>query len=171
MDEFRKAMISQMMALIPDQVTTAQVVSVDEVAFTCEVLLLPDEGLVLPDVRLVPSIGEAAAALVVIPAIDSLVLVGVINNNLLSSYVISCQSASKIIMMGGDLGGMAKVQELKEQLHYMTLRLDKCIEYIKKAQTASLQPNLAWPTAAALAFDALTKESFDDIENERVTHG
>jgi len=135
------------------------------------VLLLPDEGLILPGVRLVAAIDEAASALVVIPAIDSMVMVGVINNNLLSSYVIMCQEATKIIMLGGDLGGMAKVLELKEQLHYLTLRLDKCIEYVKKAQTASLQPNTAWAPAAALDFDSLTKESFENIENERVTHG
>lgn len=171
MEEFRKALNERMLELVPDQVTTAIVKSVDEDALTCTVLLLPDEGLELPDVRLVPAIGEAAVTLVVIPAIDSLVLVGVINNNMLSSYIIQCQEASKIIMMGGTLGGLVKVNELRDQLALMTGRIDKCVEFIKKAQTASLHPSPTWAGEASVAFNALVKESFDEIENERVTHG
>jgi hypothetical protein len=171
MDDLRRALDDRMRALIPDQVTIGQVKSVDETALTCLVLLLPDEGLELPGVRLVPAIGEDALSLVVFPEVDSMVLVGVINNNLLSSYVISCQTAAKIVMMGGDLGGMVKVDELRSQLAKLTLRVDKCVEFIKKAQTASLHPSPTWATEAIAAFDPLVKEDFKNIENERVSHG
>lgn len=171
MDDFRKALDARMRELVPDQVTTAIVKSVNESELTCSVILLPDEDLELPGVRLMPSIDEVAHALVVIPAIDSLVLIGIINNNLLSSYVITCQQASKIVMMGGELGGLVKVQELQNQLALMTARVDKLVEFMKKAQTAALHPSPTWAAEAAVAFDALTKESFDNIENERVLHG
>ena len=81
---------------------------------TCEVSI---DGLSIPDVRLRASTEVDGAQIIVRPAVGSVVIVGSLTGDLDHLVVLSMDRAEEVIINGGKLGGLIKVQELTQKLN------------------------------------------------------
>lgn len=81
---------------------------------TCEVSI---DGLSIPDVRLRASTEVDGSQIIVRPAVGSVVIVGSLTGDLDHLVVLSMDRAEEVIINGGKLGGLIKVQELTQQLN------------------------------------------------------
>ncbi len=81
---------------------------------TCEVSI---DGLSIPDVRLRASTEVDGAQIIVRPAVGSVVIVGSLTGDLDHLVVLSMDRAEEVIINGGKLGGLIKVQELTKKLN------------------------------------------------------
>lgn len=71
----------------------------------------------------------------------------------------------------GKNGGLVMTPVLKQQLDLNAARIDKVIEILKTQITSvSLQPNPAWPGIITTQLEALKREDYSGIENEKVKH-
>ena len=81
---------------------------------TCEVSI---DGLSIPDVRLRASTEVDGAQIIVRPAVGSVVIVGSLTGDLDHLGVLSMDRAEEVIINGGKLGGLIKVQEITQKLN------------------------------------------------------
>ena len=81
---------------------------------TCEVSI---DGLSIPDVRLRASTAVDGAQIIVRPAVGSVVIVGSLTGDLDHLVVLSMDRAEEVIINGGKLGGLIKVQEITQKLN------------------------------------------------------
>lgn len=81
---------------------------------TCEVSI---DGLSIPDVRLRASTEVDGAQIIVRPAVGSVVIVGSLTGDLDHLVVPSMDRAEEVIINGGKLGGLIKVQEITQKLN------------------------------------------------------
>ena len=81
---------------------------------TCEVSI---DGLSIPDVRLRASTEVDGAQIIVRPAVGSVVIVGSLTGDLDHLVVLSMDRSEEVIINGGKLGGLIKVQELTQKLN------------------------------------------------------
>ena len=81
---------------------------------TCEVSI---DGLSIPDVRLRASTEVDGAQIIVRPAVGSVVIVGSLTGDLDHLVVLSMDRAEEVIINGGELGGLIKVQELTKKIN------------------------------------------------------
>ena len=81
---------------------------------TCEVSI---DGLSIPDVRLRASTEVDGAQIIVRPAVGSVVIVGSLTGDLDHLVVLSMDRAEEVIINGGKLGGLIKVQEITQKLN------------------------------------------------------
>ena len=81
---------------------------------TCEVSI---DGLSIPDVRLRASTEVDGAQIIVRPAVGSVVIVGSLTGDLDHLVVLSMDRAEEVIINGGKLGGLIKVQELTQKIN------------------------------------------------------
>lgn len=169
-DELRRILKQQMQSLIPTSVVMCQVKEVNETDLTITVIQ-QDNDTDLYYVRLVPA--EAKANTVVcIPKVGSLALVGFISNMISASYMIMCQECDKVIINGGDFGGLIKIQELQKQMKKDSDILQALLDVIKGApmiQTGGSPSVLQ--AALKLKMATLLIGNYTDIENKNVTHG
>lgn len=155
---------------VPVQVITAVVTRVDLDNYTVDVL--PDGSKAkLLDVRLKSAIDGVLDGLVEIPALDSTVLVGYINNDLDNGFVIKCSKVSKIIINGGKLGGLVIVQKLVDRLNDLEQKYNDLLNSCK-TQSVVLAPSGTFPMASFFASNQpitnITK--VEDLENDKVIH-
>lgn len=88
---------------------------------TCEVSI---DGLSIPDVRLRASTEVDGAQIIVRPAVGSVVIVGSLTGDLDHLVVLSMDRAEEVIINGGKLGGMIKVQELTQKLNALEIEVN-----------------------------------------------
>lgn len=81
---------------------------------TCEVSI---DGLSIPDVRLRASTEVDGAQIIVRPAVGSVVIVGSLTGDLDHLVVLSMDRSEEVIINGGKLGGLIKIQELTQKLN------------------------------------------------------
>ena len=81
---------------------------------TCEVSI---DGLSIPDVRLRASTEVDGAQIIVRPAVGSVVIVGSLTGDLDHLVVLSMDRAEEVIINGGKLGGLIKVQAITQKLN------------------------------------------------------
>lgn len=146
----------------------ATVVSVDEAARTCICTAVTGaSGNDIPDVRLMASVDDG---FLIIPALGSTVIVA--QSIFTDPLVVGFSEVDKIILRGGDLGGLVKVLSLVTRLNL----LEKDINTLKTAFTtwvpASGDGGAALKAATATWFtQELTETVREDIENETITQG
>lgn len=171
MDKFNKALIAKIISLIPEQVVPGTVKSVDKNKLTISVNVT-GEDIELFDVRLSPA-GSAASSIVMIPAINSVVLVGIIKNNPSANYLVHAQTVDEIILRGGSEGGLIKINELRDQMKKDTDILEALLDVIKGSVIT--EPGNGSPSALQASLKAKIGSKkpgdYSKIENERITHG
>jgi hypothetical protein len=89
-----------------------------------------------------------------------------------ASYMIMCQECDKVIINGGDFGGLIKIQELQKQMKKDSDILQALLDVIKGApmiQTGGSPSVLQ--AALKLKMATLLIGNYTDIENKNVTHG
>lgn len=145
---------------------TVTAVNMDEL--TCDVEPL-DGGAEYFGVRLRGVIDASEGGLVVIPKVDSTVLISLINNNDQSAYVSGISEAEEIWFKGNDYGGLVKVGELNADME----KIKAFMQAVQNAfETWITVPNDGGAALKALssAFTSLSQPEIN-YENEKVKHG
>lgn len=172
MDKFRRALDERTLALIPEQIALVTVKDVDEQKYTCTCTLVTD-GIDIYDVNLAPVIDTTPAELIVIPKPGTKALMCIVGNNIRNCYLLASQQAKKIVINGGQYGGLVKVNELKQQLektHNLLNALLQVINGVPVPEPGNGAPS-ALQTSLKAAIASFTLGTFDDLENNTVTHG
>ncbi len=162
--------------LYAPQSFTAQVLEVDREKDTCRVL--PDDGAELYNVRLTAVEDSYQNKVVIYPVVGSYVMVSLIENLPTMAYVSKVGeidevriNSPKLLINNGDLGGMVKAGELREQYNKTKAIIDTLLQV---CQTPINEPGNGSPSAfqAALnaAFAGKTTGDLSNIENEKVKH-
>lgn len=135
---------------------------------TCEVSI---DGLSIPDVRLRASTEVDGAQIIVRPAVGSVVIVGSLTGDLDHLVVLSMDRAEEVIINGGKLGGLIKVQELTQKLNALESEVNNLKQLfaswvpVKGDGGAVLRGLLgSW------AGKRLTPSKREDYEDTKVTH-
>lgn len=153
----------------------AEVVSVDGDKRLCDVKAVGgDSDYDIPSVQLMaePNDGQ-----LIIPKIGSLVRVGISKRN--EPFVIMFSEIDKVYMVAetlyqfndGSFGGMTKTQELKEQLDKMNDQLQACIDSLSNWTPVPNDGGAALKAYFVGQIAGKPEADFDDIENDKITHG
>lgn len=176
-DKLRKILIDLIRDEIPRNVVVGQVKAVDEDALTCDVEEL-DSDLIIYDVRL--NAGKTDKKVVLIPKLESFVLMGLIGNNNQSRYIVSISEIDKIIVdaetsiiiNGGNNGGLCKTPTLKTELDKNNAILTAILNVLNGSPVA--EPGNGSPSALQASLkSALSGKSigdFSNIENTNIKH-
>lgn len=143
----------------------ATVVSVDLVEYTA--IVLP-EGEAELEVRLKAGIDGVVDGIVEVPEVDSDVLISLIGNDPDNAYIAKCSKVEKIIMFGGELGGLIKIEAMLAQLNNR-------FNLLKAAAIAGYTAQAAIDGSAGLnaynaAITALIDIPRNVVEDEKVLH-
>jgi hypothetical protein len=131
--------------------------SVDEGRYTCEVLL--DDGSIITAAL---TCGEMAKGIVQIPKLNSDVVV--ICFDKINSFVVICDEIDRIIINGGELGGLVKIQELTDKINELVDVFNSHSHDVATTGTAAAQTGIASPiTSPAIKFNK------NDYENSTIT--
>lgn len=172
MDAFRRAIDEKIKGMAPEQLTLVKVIQVDEQKLTCTCTLIAGD-IDVYDVSLTPVVNQEASEITVIPEVGSLALMAIVSNDIRNSYLLSCQKSTKVIMRGGSLGGLVKVNELRDNLNKTTNLLTALVNVINGAPIP--EPGSGSPSALQTSFKtaiaSLQLGRFDDIENKQILHG
>lgn len=146
----------------------AKVVEVQEITCTVE-----RQGLQY-SARLCAAFESSDSQIIIKPKPGSSVLVGDLTNGLLRDLIIlSCSDVEVVLMNGGELGGLVKIEELRKSLD----SLKQYCESLKSAIAAGLNAvgvgTAASGTNGAKAFnDAMAGKSItiEDMEDSKILH-
>ncbi len=154
----------------PMQVFPAEVISVDLEEYTIDVK--PAGQAELLDVRLKAGIDEFKDGVVEVPSEGSSVLIGIIGNDRDTAYVVKTSQVDKVIINGGELGGLIKIEELKTQLGKYNQLLQAVIGVLNGAPIPEPGSNAPSALQAALKAAVAGKQlpTYDDIEDDKVIH-
>lgn len=129
-------------------------------------------------VRLKSVVEDSESKIVVYPAIDSVVVVGVLHNdnkelfvqkvNTIDEVIVNCPN---MVINGGENGGLTITPELKEQLNKMSARIDALYDAIKNGVPIAQDGGAGYQaTMKAILATVAQSEDFSNIENDKVTH-
>lgn len=135
---------------------------------TCEVSI---DGLSVPDVRLRASTQVDGAQLLLRPAVGSVVIVGTLTGDLDHLVVLSMDQAKEVVINGGELGGLIKVEELTSRFN----ALERDVNQLKQILSAWTPiPNDGGASlkgaVSSWAGRQLTLTKRGDYEDEKVKH-
>lgn len=176
-DKLRKLLVDLIKEEIPRIVVVGQVKAVDENKLTCEVLEIESE-LTIYDVRL--NAGKTLKKVVLIPKIDSFILMGLIGNSNQARYIVTVSEIDKviidaetsIIINGGVNGGLCKTTTLKQELDKNNEILTAILNVLNGAPV--MEPGNGAPSALQVSLKgAVTGKTIGDfsaIENLNVKH-
>lgn len=135
----------------------------------CEVVV---GDLVLSEVRLCSVIDGNDNNLVIEPKASSKVLVmDMSGGQMRDLVVIKVSEVETITVNGGKLGGLIKIEKLKENLGKITKRIDGIIDAIKSGVPVAQDGGTALQKSIVASLESLTdKEDFSDIEDEKIKH-
>jgi len=160
----------------------AKVVSVNETDNTCEVQI---GNTTVEDVRLNSIALDGLKAFVLIPKLESMVLVSRIGG---SNEMFVCLyaeidklfleieetsfeiSKDGFLFNDGENGGLIKIEELTKNLDKLTTRVDAIYDGLSKLSPDPPQAGSASVTSGLLAIVSPAKEDFTKLENELVKH-
>lgn len=165
-DRVRQAILELMRTNTPRQVTICKVVSVDEEKLTCTVQEL-ESGQELFQVRL--NAASTALQTVLIPKVDSIVLVGLIGNNRQSRFVAMVSEVDKIYLNGGENGGLIIIGDLVTKLNNLVTEVNA----LKSDYVGHTHPTAATgpPSVPSIPFTGTFSQfSKDDFENKKIKH-
>lgn len=157
---------------IPEMVFVGTVKAVDMNTYSCTVEPAGG-GAALQDVRLKAGVETEYTGLVEIPELGSSVLVGLIGNDSDTAYIVKCSKVEKIIINNGGLGGLVKIEELRESFDSIKDYIDSLQSAISSAFTSVGEASAASGSAARTTFEAsMIGRSIEikNMEDTKVTH-
>lgn len=170
-------------ALIKDQIKiqvfVGKVISVNENEMTCDVDLQNSPNLF--DVRLRAVIDNNEKGILIVPKINSYVLVGLIDNNIQSSFVCGYTEIDKyrllideIVLSGDSFGGLVKVEELTQKLNDIESAVNQLTasfnSHTHTSPPAPTNPVVTTPPLIGSNI-SLTPTNSSELENNKVKHG
>ncbi len=169
---------------LPAMVCIGTVKDVAEDKQTCTVDR--EDAPTLYKVRLNAVIGELDNNVTIVPAPKSKVLCSLIDNDVNEAYILSCEKPEEInvklsettliinqegvVINGGELGGMIKIEELVSQLEKLTARVDTIFDGFSKLVPDPPQAGSASVTSGLKAIVSPPTEDFSNIEDSKVKH-
>jgi len=170
-EKIEKALVSLIDSRIPVQTLPAQITAVDAEKGTCDVEFMDKDLAPHKGVHLNAGLSTSKGFLQV-PKLNSFVYISIVQNDEQWAFVSLFTELDEIRLRGNKLGGLVKINELKKQLAKNMARIDFILEVLKTTITSvSLQPNPAWASIITPLIQALQKEDYSDIENDKVNHG
>ena len=100
-----------------------------------------------------------------------------LNDNDVALYTASggwiiCREDGTVELFGKDLGGIIKVNDLKDELAKLTARVDGIMDALKNSPTGTNDGGTAYKTAIVTALNSIVnKEDFSSIASDKVFHG
>lgn len=144
----------------------ATVKSVDEQARTCVVVALSGKAGNEFTARLMASVDDGV---LIVPTVESTVAVSMSDFN--TATIVQYSEVEKIVLRGGDLGGLVKVIELTEKLNNLENKLNSLVaKYNIHTHNVTA---VGSPTGPGLQPEsgALTPTQRSEIENDKINHG
>jgi hypothetical protein len=166
-DALRQALIALINDNTPKQVSICQVIAVDEAKNTCRVKDLVND-IELVNVRL--SAGKTSKQTLLVPAVNSIVLVALIGNSKQERYVSMVSECSKVIINGTTNGGLVKAEELTSQLDKVTARIDAIASVLTTGSNSGGPVVFAGMSSPDYTNAMANKENFNSIQNTNVLH-
>jgi hypothetical protein len=159
-DEIRRALQQLCAAPVINKVAT--VVSVDLENYTATVL--PEGEAELDEVRLKAGIDGEVDGIVEVPKVDSDVLISLIGNDLDNAYIAKCSKVEKIIMFGGELGGLIKIEYLLQRINALETKMNT------HTHPVTVVPATGIGTAAFTTSQIAPLTLRTDLEDTKVLH-
>lgn len=171
------------MSNIPVQVVAGKVADIDESNATCTISIQGDPTRYDVQLRSIISNNEG---FVIIPELESYVLVGIINNNPVHSFIVAYSDIQKILIKntksitleisdtiklnGNQYGGLIKINELVQRLNAIENAFNELLNDYKMhnhthpqgSTTGMLIPNTQLP---------IHNTTVNELENTKVLHG
>jgi len=170
-EKLRKLLEDFVKGYINIQVQPAKVISVDLTEETCNVEFLDEDLAPHNEVHLTAGIGVGTGMLLE-PEINSVVYVGIVNNDPQWAFVALFTKLKSIKLRGDQFGGLVKVADNVTRLNNIEKDLNSLKTAFKNWSPVSQDGGAALKTIAANWFGTnleLTKKSH--IENTEVKHG
>lgn len=169
MTDLQRALANMIGKLIPDGGRIAKVISVDKDKGTCDVHLETDD-IDLYGVKL--SADGSNSGILIVPKVDTYVVVSTIHNDGNQNYLALVGEVDEIIMRGGSLGGLVKVQDLTDKLNALEKDLNSLKQVFTAWQPVAQDGGAALKAAAATwSGDQITETKKEDLENDKIKHG
>lgn len=149
--------------------TQGEVVAVDDL--TCKVKIGDAE---IEGVRLRASLTERDRQILTVPKVGSSVTLGCLTADLNNLVVLQVDEVEKIIINGGELGGLIKIQELTDKINELVDKFNShthtlATGTVQVEGTAVKQANAAPITVPSVTSKA-NKLNKQDYEDETVKH-
>lgn len=168
---------------VPVQVVVGKVTDIDESNATCTVSIQGEP--IRYDVQL-RSVVNSNDGFVIIPELNSYVLLGIINNNPVHSFIVAYSDIQKVLIKntdgitfeisntiklnGNQYGGLVKIKELVQRLNAIENAFNELLNDYKMhnhthpqgATTGLIIPNTQMP---------LNNTTINDLENNKIQHG
>ena len=189
MNAIDKALRDKMKKLIPVQAFVGKVLKVDENEYTCNVMPIDSDAQMF-DVRLKPTIDTNKKGILAIPANDSFVIVGLLNSNDNSAFIIWCSNIKKyyiigdngntlefkdagsILINGDNFEGLVKVAKNVERFNKIEQDINSLKQLFSGWVTVPSDGGAALKAITATwCGQMLAETQQSDIENTKVKHG
>lgn len=142
----------------------AKVVSVNEVGHTCILKSATDDSEFTAQL----SAGEQEASILIIPKVGSVVFVRKAENGVY--YITQYSETEKIILFGGELGGMIKINDLVNKLNKIEQNVNKIASALNTWIPVPSDGGLALKNSVtAQAITNLIPTQKQDLENPKIT--
>jgi len=164
-DDIRRSIQAIMGSQSCAVIVSGVVRSVDEKQMTAQVALSSQQE---DCISASFAIGEKGKGIVQEPKVGSMVLCVMLSKSL--GFVVMTEQVQKIIINGGELGGLIKIEEMTKQLSKMTKRIDKIIDALKNSAVAVQDGGTTYKTNITAALQDLETEDFSEIEDKIITH-
>jgi aromatic ring-opening dioxygenase LigB subunit len=187
-EKINKELRKKMKGLIPTQAFIGKVLKVTEGSkYTCNVMPIDSEAEIF-SVRLKPTIDGTKKGIIAIPTVGSFVIVGLINNNENSAFIIWCSNIKKYFIIddnnniieftnadiqlnGSHHNGLVKVKELTDKLNELEKTVNTLIStYNGHTHTGGTIFGSTGPVSVPDT-DVLVPTLQAEIENTKVKHG
>mgnify|MGYP000278753037 CR=1 FL=1 len=164
---FRKAILSIMEDKIPLNSTWCTVKAVDAAKKTCNVILDDDENLLLEEILL----GYDKSGCVILPKLNTDVLVQFIDNTKTIGYVICVQETDNVEILGSNFGEIAVTSQLRAKINALETQINNLKTIITTWIPTPNDGGLGFKTAAtSWASSQITLTTLNDIKG-KVKHG
>lgn len=161
--EIRAELIKFIERYAPTLAEVAKVVTINETEKTCLLKSASDDSEFTAQL----SAGEQAS-LLVIPKTGSVVFAKKAENG--TYYITQYSEIEKIVMFGGELGGMVKINQLVEKLNNVEQELNKIINALNSWTPLPNDGGSALKTIfSANPATILAKTVVENLENKRIT--
>lgn len=159
---------------VPTQTIVGTVTAIDSSSPPKFCTVKPIKSPELFDVAFKSGTEDDDTGIIEVPEVDSLVLVGIKENQKRSNYIIKCSKVKEIIINGGSNGSLINWgMGLKPQLDNLSARVTTIVDAIRDSAVVAQDGGAAFKTniIAAINLNLIT-EDFDDpkIEDPNVTH-
>ena len=152
------------------QVFPAQVLSVNENNGTCAVKMIAND-LDLFEVRLRATIDGEAKGILIVPQVGSKILVGLINDDLKSLFVVSVSAVDKVQYDDGSYGGFVRADILKTELDKTNQVVEAIVNSLSNWSIAPGDGGAALKSHFISQLSGKEVGNYNGIENGKLTHG